>query len=222
MGLAGAIYLTPPSWIVNRLARAFPGCLYQVPTQKPLVALTIDDGPDPVTTPRILNQLHRHHAKASFFLITSRIAGQESLIQQMVREGHEPANHFTRDRPSISLDSQAFEQDLLQAHRSLWRWSHPRWARPASGWYSQTMIAVMQGYGYRCALGSVYPLDAAIPSATWATSYILRHVRPGAVVILHDGGNRGQRTATVLAEVLPELRRRGFRVVTLSELAPRR
>jgi peptidoglycan-N-acetylglucosamine deacetylase len=218
LGLAAIIYLTPPRWIVERLARRFPGCLYHVPTQEPLVALTIDDGPDPLTTPRILNQLHRHEAKATFFLITSRIPGHESLVQQMVNEQHELGNHFTRDRASIALDSGAFERDLLQSHQSLSRWSRPRWARPGSGRYSQSMLRVMQRQRYGCALGSVYPLDAAIPSSAWASSYILRHVRPGAVVILHDGGSRGQRTVRVLAKVLPELRRRGFRVVTLNEL----
>jgi peptidoglycan-N-acetylglucosamine deacetylase len=77
---------------------------------------------------------------------------------------------------------------------------------------------VLQRHGYRCVLGSVYPFDATIPSAAWATGYILRNVRPGAIVVLHDGGGRGRRTARVLAEVLPELRRRGYRVVSLSEL----
>ena len=80
------------------------------------------------------------------------------------------------------------------------------------------MIRVMQRHGYRCALGSVYPFDATIPSISWTTRYILRSARPGAIVILHDAGTRGRRTARVLAEVLPELRRRGYRVVSLSEL----
>jgi peptidoglycan-N-acetylglucosamine deacetylase len=217
LGIAAAGYWIPPHWVVERLARRFPGCLYQVPTRKPLVALTIDDGPDSVSTPRILEQLRRHEAAATFFLISDRIKGLEPLVQQVVREGHELGNHFTKDRPSISLDGHTFERDLLQAHQALSRWTRPRWARPGSGWYSQAMIDVMQRHGYRCALGSVYPLDAAIPSAAWAGSYILRHVRPGAVLILHDGEGRGRRTVKVLAEVLPELRRRGYRVVTLSE-----
>jgi hypothetical protein len=80
------------------------------------------------------------------------------------------------------------------------------------------MVGAMRRHDYRCALGSVYPFDAAIPSVAWATHHVLRNARPGAVVILHDGGSRGQRTAQVLAEVLPELRRRGYRVVSLSEL----
>jgi peptidoglycan-N-acetylglucosamine deacetylase len=77
----------------------------------------------------------------------------------------------------------------------------------------------MQRHGYRCALGSVYPFDATIPSVAWATRYILWNTQPGAIVVLHDGGSRGRRTVRILAAVLPELRRRGYRVVSLSELA---
>jgi peptidoglycan/xylan/chitin deacetylase (PgdA/CDA1 family) len=80
------------------------------------------------------------------------------------------------------------------------------------------MLDVMRRHGYNCALGSVYPFDAAIPSSGIAARFVLRHARPGAVVILHDGGPRGERTARTLRTVLPELRRRGYRVVSLSEL----
>jgi peptidoglycan/xylan/chitin deacetylase (PgdA/CDA1 family) len=214
----GVVLGTAPGWLVEGLARFFPGCLYQVPTQERLLGLTIDDGPDPASTRLILDELRRNDARATFFVITGRIQGQEQLVGRLVAEGHELGNHFTRDRPSIRLSPPAFEADLLRAQRDLAPWGRPRWARPASGWYSQVMIGVMQRHGYRCALGSVYPFDATIPSVAWATRYILRNVRPGAIVVLHDGGSRGRRTARVLAGVLPELRRRGYRVVSLSEL----
>ena len=215
---SGAVLWTAPGWLIQNLARWYPGCLYQVPMEEPLVALTIDDGPDPASTPLILTELRRQDARATFFLITDRLRGQEPLVRRLVGEGHELGNHFTRDRPSIRLSLPAFEADLLQAHRELAPWGRPLWARPGSGWYSQAMISVLERHGYRCVLGSVYPFDATIPSAAWATGYILRNVRPGAIVVLHDGGSRGRRTARVLAEVLPELRRRGYRVVSLSEL----
>jgi peptidoglycan-N-acetylglucosamine deacetylase len=214
----GAVVGTAPSWLIDRLARWYPGCLYQVPTQERLVGLTIDDGPDPASTPLILDQLRRHDARATFFLITGRLQGQEPLMRRLTAEGHELGNHFTRDRPSILLSPRAFEADLLRAHRELAPWGRPLWARPGSGWYSQAMIGVMQRHGYRCALGSVYPFDPTIPSVAWATRHVLWNVRPGAIVVLHDGGNRGLRTARVLGEVLPELRRRGYRVVSLREL----
>jgi peptidoglycan-N-acetylglucosamine deacetylase len=217
--VTGAIVWTAPDWLIERLARRYPGCLYQVHTQKRLVALTIDDGPDPASTPLILAALRRHQATATFFLITNRLRGRERLAQSLVAEGHELGNHFTQDRPSIRLDPHAFEADLLQAHRDISAWGRSIWARPGSGWYSQAMIEVMQRHGYRCALGSVYPFDATIPSVAWAARYILWNARPGAIVVLHDGGSRGLRTARILADVLPELRRRGYRVVSLSELA---
>jgi peptidoglycan-N-acetylglucosamine deacetylase len=216
---AGAALWSAPAWLIDRLARRHPGCLYRVPTEEPLVALTIDDGPDPSSTPLILAELRRQQARATFFLISERVLGQQQLVRTVASEGHELGNHFTRDRASIRLSPGAFEADLLRAHQVLTPYGATHWARPGSGWYSQTMIDIMRRHGYRCALGSVYPFDATIPWTFLAARYILWHARPGAVVVLHDGGGRGRRTAKVLREVLPELRRRGYRVVTLGELA---
>lgn len=215
----GVLLSGPPAWLVDRLAARYPGCLYRVVTQRKLVALTLDDGPDAATTALILAELQRHAARATFFLIAQRAQSQDRLVRQLVAGGHELGNHLTQDRPSIRLEASEFAQDLEQAHRILARYGSVRWARPGSGWYSQTMIATMHQQGYRCALGSVYPYDATIPSVTFARWHILRNVRPGAIVVLHDGGARGRRTTQVLRAVLPELRRRGYRVVSLSELA---
>jgi peptidoglycan/xylan/chitin deacetylase (PgdA/CDA1 family) len=214
----GAVFWTAPGWLVDRLARWYPGCLYRVPTAARLVALTIDDGPDPSTTPLILAELRRQGARATFFVITEHVERQEGLVRRLVAEGHEVGNHFTRDRPSIRLSPRAFESDLLQAHRALTTFGPVKWARPGSGWYSRAMLEVMRRHGYGCALGSVYPFDAAIPSASLAARFVLRHARSGDVVVLHDGGARGERTVKTLRAILPELRRRGYRVVSLSEL----
>jgi peptidoglycan/xylan/chitin deacetylase (PgdA/CDA1 family) len=65
----------------------------------------------------------------------------------------------------------------------------------------------------------VYPLDPHVPSSAFASAYVLSNVHPGAVVVLHDRGARGRRTAETLRRVLPALRHRGYRVTTLSELA---
>jgi peptidoglycan/xylan/chitin deacetylase (PgdA/CDA1 family) len=214
----GAALWTAPEWLVGRLAVWYPGCLYRVSTKAPLVALTIDDGPDPRTTPLILAELDRHGARATFFLIGERVNGRERLVRRLAAEGHELGNHFMRDRPSIRLSPRAFETDLLQSDQVLARYGRMKWARPGSGWHSRVMLDVMRRHGYDCALGSVYPFDAAIPSTAIAARFVLRHARPGAVIVLHDGGPRGERTARTLRTVLPELNRRGYRVVSLSDL----
>lgn len=215
---AGVALWTVPGWLLDSLASWYPGCLYRTRSSSPQVALTIDDGPDPASTPLILAELRRERAQATFFLIAERMPGQEQLLRTLAAEGHELGNHGTRDRPGIRLSAKAFEADLLRAHEVLAEYGPVTWFRPGSGWYSGEMIEIMKRHGYRCALGSVYPFDATIPWDSFAVRYVLRNVRPGAVLVLHDGGGRGRRTARVLRQVLPELRRRGYAVVTLSVL----
>lgn len=195
-----------------------PAVLYSVEIEHPTLALTIDDGPDPGSTPEILDVLKRHDARATFFLLSSRIPGNEALVRRIVDEGHELGNHMARDFPSVELAPEEFRSELLEAERALAPYDDPRWFRPGSGWYSEQMIRTLSEQGYDLALGSVYPLDAQIPSTTIARSVLLWRARPGAIIVLHDVGARGLRTAKTLSEVLPELERRGYRVVTLSEL----
>ena len=198
-----------------------PRVLYSVDTDQPVVALTIDDGPDSESTAEILSVLAAHDAKATFFLISSRIPGNEAAVDAIVAGGHELGNHHESDSPSIELSHVEFEEQLLAAERALSVWQSPRWFRPASGWYDDWMLDLLEEHDYRCALGSVYPLDAQIPSVRLAAWWIGRRARPGSVIILHDAGGRGERSARVLERILPELAARGIEVVTLTELLRR-
>ncbi|MCH7586635.1 MAG: hypothetical protein IIC78_01160 [Chloroflexi bacterium] len=80
------------------------------------------------------------------------------------------------------------------------------------------MLSTLDANKYRVALASVYPFDVIIPSSFFASRYILWRIRPGSIVLLHDVGTRGERSAETLTLVLPELKRRGFGFATLSEL----
>ena len=213
-----AALLTAPRWIASILPDWFPGCLYAVETGAPVVALTIDDGPDSSTTLELLRVLERNAAHATFFLISGNVPGNDSVVQAMVEQGHEIGNHFTRDEPSIGLSPAAFDSALVSAGRTLSAFGPVRWGRPGGGRYDQRMVATMQRRGYQCALGSLYPYDAELSSSRLSSTFVLAHARPGAIIVLHDGGDRGRRTIAVLNRVLPELARRGLRVVTLSEL----
>ena len=214
---AGTILWMAPRWIVPYLASVAPGCLYAVRTSAPRVALTIDDGPDTVTTAGLLHVLNAHRARATFFLISEHITS-DSVIETMVAQGHEIGNHLARDERSIRLSATVFDSSLASAGRRLSAFAPVRWARPGGGRYTQRMVSAMQRQGYACALGSVYPYDAEIPSSRFSSTFILAHVRRGAIIVLHDGGSRGHRTRATLERVLPELQRRGLQVVTLSEL----
>ena len=196
-----------------------PRVLYSAAISERVVALTIDDAPDAESTPEILAVLERHGARATFFVIADQISGNESLLERIVSEGHELGNHMTHDEPSIELDPDDFERELLRAGEMLDRFGGTRWYRPGAGYYNDAMLDVLDRYGYRCALGSIYPVDAQLPWSGLAAWWIDARTSPGAIIILHDRGERGRRTAETLSEALPELSRKGYRVVTLSELA---
>jgi len=213
-----SLYLFRPHWLVALPARLSPQVVFQVRTSQPVVALSVDDGPDEATTPEILDVLRRHGARATFFLFTSRVAGNEDLVDDALKDKHELGNHLATDKASILLDAEDFERQLLASHATLSQFAKVRLFRPGSAWYSRRMLDTLTRHGYRCVLGSLYPFDPQTRSASFAASYVLSNVRPGAIIVLHDRGARGSRTTAVLSMILPELQRRGYRVVTVSEL----
>lgn len=195
-----------------------PAVYYFVRTDQPKIALTIDDTPDPRTTPRILDLLARQAVKATFFVITNRIPGNEGLLRRIVDDGHELGNHMTQDVRSIALSDEDFERRFLHAHQALSAFASVRWFRPGSGAFTEHMLQVLARHDYKLALGSVYPLDAHIESSRFAAWHIRTSTEPGSIIVLHDGGARGERTVQTLQQVLPELAAAGYTGVTLSEL----
>ncbi|WP_242025362.1 chitin deacetylase family protein [Leptolyngbya sp. FACHB-36] len=212
------VLLRQPRWILSGISWVAPGVTYFAYTHQRVVALTIDDGPDADTTPQILDVLKRHNVRATFFLISSRVAGNEAIVSQIISEGHEIGNHLTQDAPSILLSPEQFEFALLEAHATLSCFAHLRWLRPASGWYNARMIETTQAHHYQVALGSIFPFDTHLRSTWFASHHILMNIYPGAIVVLHDTKSRGRRTAATLEAVLPALHRRGYQCVTLSDL----
>jgi peptidoglycan-N-acetylglucosamine deacetylase len=84
------LILLPPRWLLTIISILFPGVIYFAATERPEIALTIDDGPDSATTNQILDILACHGATATFFIITDRIFGNEQILDRMLTGGHEP------------------------------------------------------------------------------------------------------------------------------------
>ena len=207
-----------PRLAVQAVAPFSGGVVYFLPTQERAVAITIDDGPDAAETAEILEVLAQNGAHATFFLVGSRIDGNEALLARMRSDSHELANHTLYERASIFVPSEELSAELEATHALLSPYGAVRWFRPGSALFSAQMLQTASDRGYRTALGDVFPFDSHIPSSRFHAWYILRHVRPGSVIVLHDANGRGIRTAATLQRVIPELRERGYRLVTLSEL----
>jgi len=215
--LAAGLIGLAPDWVPDVADRVSPDVLFSVPTGERVVALTIDDGPS-AATPEILGVLEEYGARATFFMIGEHVRARQEIAREVVGGGHEIAHHMLRDEPSIRLSADEFDAQFDETRRILDELAASRLFRPGSGWYDRRMRADVEARGYHLVLGSIYPFDAQLASAAFSRWFILRNVRPGAIIVLHDGDRRGPRTAAVLRSILPELQRQGYTVTTVSAL----
>ncbi|KAL2142246.1 hypothetical protein VTI28DRAFT_1383 [Corynascus sepedonium] len=217
----------PPSPLLRYLSHRWTDVLFRIwlPPSKPLVALTIDDAPSD-HTPAILAALADAGAHATFFVIGSQVSGREEVLREIVRAGHELANHGLHDEPARALPPAELEvqlgrvQTLIDAAYTAEGRTPPpagkgRYYRPGSGFFSEPIRRVTRRLGYRVVLGSIYPHDAQVPWAWVNARHILSMLHPGGIIICHD---RRSWTEPMLRTVLPEMKRRGYQAVTLTEL----
>lgn len=192
--------------------------LFAVPTRAPRFALTIDDGPDPATTPALLDVLARRDAHATFFLLGERAAAHPDLVARIAAEGHELGNHTWRDEPTHRLAPDEFAAKLADTRRVLEEHGPVRWFRPGSGWPTARHLAISEDAGLRCALGTAVAIRGAGAGAAGTARSLDAVIRRGGVLVLHEGPGRAAVPATLDA-LLDRTSRRGLAAVTLSTLA---
>jgi cellulose synthase/poly-beta-1,6-N-acetylglucosamine synthase-like glycosyltransferase/peptidoglycan/xylan/chitin deacetylase (PgdA/CDA1 family) len=192
------------------------------------IALTFDDGPDPRWTPRIAAILRREHVPATFFVIGSQAARNPGIVRLLVHDGDELGNHtFTHVALSNGPIWQARTQlELTEAVLVGITGHYTRLVRPP---YSATTdaITVTEEHAIARVVGSRYLIVLAnFDSQDWRrgpVASIVRQASPpggtGGIVMLHDGGGDRSHTVAALRELIPRLRARGFRFVTVSQLA---
>jgi len=207
----------PTDWAVKRVGNFYPGVVFRVTTGERAVALTIDDAPHPDVTPGILNELRKHGARATFFIIGTNAAAHPELLEAIRAEGHEVANHFFTDRMSARLRNEQFVDELKRTDDLIQPRDAPKWCRPGSGVLTPRMVRLIQEHGYTPVAGTAYPIDL-YTSVRLTVLHFLRNVRPGAVLVLHDGGPARFNSVRVLGLLLPQIQKMGYRVVTLGEL----
>lgn len=215
------IIYKPPTLLIRYFAARWPDVLWHVSTEEKIIALTIDDAPSEFTA-EILDVLQANDAKATFFVIGAQVGGREEVLKEVVRRGNELGNHAMHDEPSRSLSPAVLEAEIRRVEGyinatfdDLGMAHPPRYFRPGSGFFSSSMREQVGRLGYRLVLGSVYPHDPQIGYPMVNARHVLSMVRPGGIVICHD--RRGW-TAPMLRRVLPELKRRGYRVTTVTGL----
>ncbi|MDH2348825.1 chitooligosaccharide deacetylase NodB [Bradyrhizobium sp. SSUT77] len=195
------------------------------------VYLTFDDGPNPLCTPAILDVLAQHRAPATFCVIGAYAAGQPELIQRIIAEGHEIANH-TMTHPELSkCMPDEVDYEILTTNKVI-RMGCPQYSvrhvRAPYGIWTKEALAASAKADLAALHWSVDPQDWSRPGVEAIVAAVLASVQPGAIVLLHDGcppdelercphAGRRDQTVTALAELIPALHDRGFAIRSLPQ-----
>ncbi len=214
---------------VHPAAQLFGPTIRRVPASRGAraLALTFDDGPNPAVTPQLLDLLDQHRVRATFFLIGRFVRACPELVREVAARGHSLGNH-THTHPNLIWLSRARIREELErcqeAIAQATRDGAARWMRPPYGFRGPHLDGVVRRQGLQgVVMWSALAFDWH-PQPASRLIERLRRIRPGDILVLHDGDDRalgGQRQHVVgaLEYWLPRWRDAGMEFVTIDDVA---
>nr|WP_044879946.1 polysaccharide deacetylase family protein [Paenibacillus sp. IHBB 10380] len=197
--------------------------VWEVPTaNKKLIALTFDDGPDPIRTPKILELLKQYEAKATFFVVGNRAEKLPDIVKRAQQEGHEIGNHSYSHPTFRQASIQGLRSELDRTQEIIYKATghKPTLYRPPGGSYNELAVNICKENELLMILWSwdQDTKDWTSPGVGKIVNKVLKNVHNGDIILMHDYVYKSSQTVEALAKILPELKRRGYSFVTVSEL----
>ena len=203
---------------VPALPAALPALLSSMTGGARDVALTFDDGPDPASTPEILDLLAEHHVTATFCMVGEQAVAHPDLVRRVVAEGHRLCNHtFTHDAGVATRGPELMDAQLRASRDALLAVAGPDvpipYFRAPEGAWSVPLQRTAAREGMRPLGWSVDTLDWTRPGTDAIVSSVRQGAHPGAVVLFHDGGGPRDQTVAAVRRLLPWLADQGYSFV---------
>jgi peptidoglycan/xylan/chitin deacetylase (PgdA/CDA1 family) len=185
---------------------------------QPILYLTFDDGPQPGNTPDLLALLGQHEAQVTFFNVGSNVKKHPELVRDCASQGHYIADH-TWDHASLEgMSHEDFidevertRQAILDAASDLLNLDHNvRYVRPPYGATDDNTRQYAAELGMAVVLWNVDTQDWRRPGTQAIANHLLSHAKPGAIILMHDGGGDRSQTIAALKTVLPQLQEQGY------------
>jgi peptidoglycan/xylan/chitin deacetylase (PgdA/CDA1 family) len=198
----------------------FPQWVWRLAAGKRQIALTFDDGPDPTTTPALLDVLKELNVKATFFLIGEQVAGNAALLGRAAEEGHVLANHGYCHASHAGYPRQKLRDSIEGTERAIADSGirPARLFRPPYGFFLPGISRELKRLGYRGIMWTSHLRDWRSQTRKVLEARAHRSLLDGSIILLHD---THEFQSTLLTAILPSLvedaRRRDFQFVTLTE-----
>ncbi len=184
--------------------------------QKPMIAITFDDGPGE-HTPRLLTAFKKYGGKGTFFVVGNRLENNKLVAKRIVNEGHEIASH-SWSHPDLSrLSLEKVQKEISVTHKIIKDITgvEPRLIRPPYGAYSDAVKYTAYGCNEAVVTWSVDTLDWKTRNANAVYNSIMNSVSDGCIILCHD---IHKTTADAMERAIPDLQKKGYQLVTVSQL----
>ncbi len=202
------------------LSKKYPSNLFiNGQAEDKLVALTFDDGPDGVTTLRIVNILKANNIQATFFCVGNQIENNKSSILQAYNDGNLIESHSWSHKDFTTLNEAAIDNELTLTENEIFKVTGKRPAiiRPPYGSVNNTVENILISNQYTSVLWSIDTLDWDQRQVDNITKNVIDNVRPGEIILMHCDGDK-KVTADALPGIINQLKEMGYGFVTLDKL----
>ncbi len=205
-------FITTPLW----LRKCYPQqTFWDIPlTIEPTVYITFDDGPHPTITPHVLNILEEYNAKASFFCVGNNVRLYPDTFTETIKKGHTVGNHTYDHVNGWHTDNYSYLKNIARAHQYI----PGHIFRPPYGRIKHSQMRKLQqaNKGWKVYMWSLLSgdFDTSI-SAEQCTQNVLKHLKPGDIVVFHDSEKAWDRMHVTLPKVLDYCREKGWKCSAL-------
>ena len=184
----------------------------------PEIALTFDDGPHPEFLPRLLDKLRELDVHVTFFVVGEKVADAPDMAARIVQDGHEIGNHTFHHLNLTTIPLSFIESEIKSDNDVIYQACgvRPKFFRPPGGRIDDDGFRIARENHLTTVMWTDDPADFNSPGPEVIEDRLLKHIRPGAVILLHSGI---EQTLSILPDLIAQLRRGGYRFVTMSEMA---
>jgi peptidoglycan/xylan/chitin deacetylase (PgdA/CDA1 family) len=199
---------------IQILKKFFPSILFHTAEN---IHLTFDDGPHPIATPIILQELVNRNIRATFFLLGQNVQKFPELVHQIHAQGHQIGNHSFAHTNLLFKNKSFVRDEILRTKEILEAiiGTHSQYFRPPYGYFDWTTLNVLRALGLTCVLWNVDSKDYKLNSQTNISHRVIQKTKKGSIILLHDNYETSQRTNTYLPVILDTLHKKGFIFKTL-------
>jgi peptidoglycan/xylan/chitin deacetylase (PgdA/CDA1 family) len=190
---------------------------------QPVLYLTFDDGPHGTYTPQILDTLAQYGARATFFVLGQQTSSASNIVGDGFARGNYQANHTYSHADLTTLGQAAFDDEINRTFTAIQNATDGQDSgrnkllclRPPYGASNGTTDSYAAALGYELVLWDLDPQDWRQPGAEQIANHVITNAKPGAIVLMHDGGGHREQTVAALKTILGTLSEQGYRFEAL-------